>query len=68
MLNRRPIKYLNLFREMAGKGETMTMLGKLLGVGRDTISRKLSGRAEWTIGEIEIICNHYNKDYYELFK
>lgn len=62
------LKYPNLLAEMRRKGETQDDLCKLLGLCRTTVNFKLSGRYEWTIGEIETICNHYEKDYYELFK
>lgn len=64
----RELKYPNLLAEMRRHGETQDDLGELLGLCRTTINFKLSGKYDWTIGEIEIICNHYEKDYYELFK
>lgn len=60
--------YPGLVGEMARCGETQEDLSKLLGLRRETISRKISGRFEWTISEIDILCDHYKKDYYQLFK
>ena len=61
-------KYPNLRAEMARNRETQQDLAELLGVSIPTVWRKLSGIFDWTISEIEIICEHYNKDYNELFK
>jgi DNA-binding XRE family transcriptional regulator len=64
---RKPI-YPGLVAEMRRNGETQEDLSKVLGISRTQTSLKLLGRYEWTIGEIEAICNHYKKNYYELFK
>ena len=62
------IIYPGLVGEMAKKGDTQEVLAKLLGLPRESISRRLSGKIEWSISEIDKICEHYGKDYYELFK
>ena len=62
------VKYPGLVGEMARRGETQEVLAKLLGLPRGSISRRLSGETEWSISEIDKICNYYKKDYYELFK
>lgn len=62
------ILYPGLLGEMAKHGDTQKSLAELLGTHKNTICLKLSGKREWTIGEIEKICEHYDKDYYELFK
>ena len=67
MNNEHEIKYPNLRAEMARKGITQTMIAKLLGVSDPTIFRKFSGRTDWTLGEIEAICEYLQKDYYHLF-
>jgi hypothetical protein len=61
-------KYLNLFYEMRKNKEFLKDVAELLDVTPQTISAKLAGEHDWTIGEIETLCEHYNKDYYELFK
>lgn len=61
-------KYPKLIAAMAVKGDTQWTLCDLLGVTRTTIYTRLIGKTEWTIGEIEKLCERYNKDYYELFK
>ena len=68
MEKKKEIKFPELLAEMARRGETQETIAKLLGLTRATISRKLSGKIEWTIGEIEILCEYYGKDYYQLFK
>lgn len=62
------IKFPNLLAEMKKRGETQYDLAKMLKVTQATMSRKLAGKVQWRIGEIEDICEHYDKGYYELFK
>lgn len=57
-----------LIAEMARHGDNQRTLAKLLGISHGSVCRRLSGKSEWTISEVDIICKHYNKDYYELFK
>jgi transcriptional regulator with XRE-family HTH domain len=60
------VNYPGLIKEMAARGDTQETLGKILNLSKSSISRRLSGEIEWSIGEIETICNHYEKDAYEL--
>lgn len=61
--------YAELVGEMAKRGETQKDLAKVIGIESATaISRRLAGDIEWSIGEVEAICEHYGKDYYTLFK
>jgi DNA-binding Xre family transcriptional regulator len=62
------IKYPNLILEIKRRGETQDDLSKILGITRATFNLKLQGKSEWTISEIEKICEHYDMNYYELFK
>lgn len=62
------LKYAELFIAMKKNGDTQKSIANLLGVSQQSISRKLNGKNEWTISEIDKLCEHYNKDYYELFK
>ena len=55
------LKYPGLVSEMARKGDTYSDLGKLLILSDSSISRRMSGDIEWSIGEIEQICKHYRK-------
>lgn len=62
------VKYPGLAGEMAKRGDTQKTLSKLLGIPLSSVSRRMSGEIEWSISEIDKICEHYKKDYYELFK
>lgn len=62
------ILYPELIGEMAKHGDTQKTLAKLLGISHLTVCRKFAGKSEWTINEVDNICKHYNRDYYELFK
>lgn len=62
------IKYPELVGEIAKHGETQKELGKLLGLTHVSVCRRLSGETKWSIDEMDKICKHYNKSYYELFK
>jgi len=68
MEKKEQVKFPNLVAEMAKNCESQKTVAKLLGVTQPTIHRKLAGKCEWTIGDIEILCEHYKKDYYQLFK
>ena len=65
---KREAKYPKLRQEMKSQKETQKKLAELLGLTRGTISKKLAGKIEWSISEVETICEHYKKDYYQLFK
>lgn len=68
MKRKKIIKFPNLLAEMKKSGETQNDLARLLKLTQATVSRKLSGKVEWGIWEIDDICEHYKKSYYELFK
>lgn len=68
MARNHEIKFPKLEYEMMVRGISQKALGILLRVSQPTIGRKLSGKCEWTIGDIETLCNYFHKDYYELFK
>lgn len=61
-------KFPKLEAEMEKNKESQLAVAKLLNVSQPTICRKLAGETEWTIGEVDILCEHYKKDYYQLFK
>ena len=61
-------KYFTLQTEMLKNKESQRDVSKLLGISENSVRNKLDDRNEWTISEIDILCNHYNKDYYELFE
>ena len=62
------VKYPELAGEMAKHGDTQKSIAKLLNLSIPSFSRRLSGEVDWSIGEIETLCKHYDKDYYVLFK
>lgn len=63
----RAYKYSNLIKEMKDKKESQRSISKIIGVNENSVRNKLAGRTEWTIGEIETLCDYFKKDYYELF-
>lgn len=62
------VKYKNIMLEMIKNDETKIEIAKILEITTQSLLSKLRGKTDWKIGEIEILCNHWNKDYYELFK
>lgn len=64
----RKILFPGLHGEMARRGETQQELAKLINISEQCISRKFTGKNQWTFNEIEKLCEHYNKNYDELFK
>lgn len=35
---------------------------------KSQVCRRLAGKIEWTIGEVETLCNYYNMDFEDLFR
>lgn len=62
------IKFPNLLAEMARRGDNQGTLARLLKNTQAGISRRLSGKTDWQVWEIEKLCEYYGKDYYYLFK
>ena len=60
--------YLNIIKEIKRNHDTQKNVAKVLYISELTFRKKLAGISEWSIGEIETLCNHFKKDYYELFK
>ena len=61
-------KYPEIRKELAKKGETLKDLEKVLKLDRSNIGLRIRGEREWTIGEVECLCEYFKKNYYELFK
>jgi len=61
-------KYPEIIGELRKKAESKQYLADFLGINISTLIKKLSGKTQWNIGEIDKICEHFGKDYYELFK
>lgn len=57
-----------LIGEMAKRGENQTTLAELLGITTGSINNKMAGKTKWTISEMALISNYYNRDKEELFK
>ncbi len=62
------VKYPNLVGEMARHGDTQRTIADLLSTSYNSIWRRLTGRTEWSISEIDKLCEYYHKNYDELFK
>ncbi len=62
------VKYPGLVAEMARHGDNQKTISKLLGITSPNISLRFSGKVEWSISEINKICDYYGKSFDELFK
>lgn len=60
--------YSDIIKAIEEKQETQRKIANILGITDVALRFKLSAKYEWTIGEIETLCKHFNKNYYELFK
>ena len=65
---KKKVLFPELEAEMARHGEKQDALAELLGCSRGVISKRLNGVTQWTIHEVDVICQHYGKSYEELFK
>ncbi len=61
-------KYPVIREELAKRGETLKDLEKVLHIDKTNIGLRVVGDREWTIGEVEALCDYFNKDFYELFR
>lgn len=62
------IKYPNITYEMKKHKHTRKAIAEVLGITTMSLYRKLTGRNDWTIGEVDKLCEYYKKNFYELFK
>lgn len=60
-------KYSKLTLEMKNNKATQKHLSEILGITDVSFRKKLAGKTDWTIGEIETLCDYFKRDYYELF-
>lgn len=60
--------YSNIIKAIEEKQETQRKVANILGITDVALRFKLSAKYEWTKGEIDTLCKHFNKNYYELFK
>ena len=57
-----------LVNQMTIRGEKLKDIVNLLNFKHlSQASRRLSGKIEWTIKEIEALCEHYNMNFEKLF-
>jgi hypothetical protein len=61
-------KYPKLVSVMRENKITYVKLANILGIQPYSVYRKVKGRTDWTISEVETLCELLNKNYYELFK
>ena len=62
------VKFPEIQNEMDKRGETRKDLARILQLDESQITRKLNGKVQWTFSDIEVLCLHYCKDFYELFR
>lgn len=61
--------YPELVNQMTRRNEKLKDIVNLLGLKElSQACRRLNGEIEFTIGEVEILCKHYNVDFWKLFK
>lgn len=61
--------YPEIVNQMNKHNERLKDLKDLLGLADiSQVSRRISGYLQWSIGDIEILCKHYNMDFWKLFK
>lgn len=60
--------YKNIIRQMNKNKENQQQISDLLGIAPITLRCKLEGKFDWKKKEIDILCEHYNMNYHELFK
>ena len=53
---------------MAANGETYQNLADILHTSVSSVSRRMNGDVDWSLGEVKAICEHYGKSYYDLFE
>lgn len=63
----REVKFPNLMAEIARRGETQKSIANILGISEPTIGFKLKGKTDWTLDEVQQLCDYFGKDCYQLF-
>ena len=61
-------KYPIIREELNKRGQTLKDLENVLHIDRTNIGLRVRGKREWTIGEAEILCKYFNRDFWELFR
>lgn len=62
------VKFPYLRAEMILHGDNQKRLAEALGLKKDLVSMRLSGKTKWRLEEIIAICKRYNKNIEYLFK
>ena len=61
--------YPEIVSQMIKNNENLQDIANLLSLKNiSQVSRRLDGKVDWSISEAEILCKHYNIDFWELFK
>lgn len=58
----------NLAAEMARNNHTQGDIAAMLGYSQSAVSVRMAGKIEWSMKEINTLCNQYGKDYEYLFE
>lgn len=61
------LKHLKLKALMIENGLTQADMSKILGINASTFSKKINGKKDFTITEIETIKDYFNLPYEEIF-
>ena len=61
-------KFPEIVNQMTKRNERGYDLADLLKLDNSQISRKLSGKVEWTYKDIKALCKHYNMKFEKLFR
>ena len=58
-----------IVNQMKKRNQTLKDVKDLLGLADvSQVSKRLSGKLQWSIGDVEILCKYYNIDFWKLFK
>jgi hypothetical protein len=68
VIEQKTTRYPNLCAEIARCDETYATVSELLDISISAVSRRMNGAVEWSKREIDLLCDHYGKDYDYLFK
>lgn len=61
-------KFPEIINQMTLRNERLKTIADLINLDISQVSRRLTGRKQWTICEIEILMKHYGMKYEKLFK
>lgn len=62
-------KYPEIVKQMKLHNQSLQDVANLLNITYTSqVSRRLSGKVEWTLGDAEILCKYYNIDFWKLFR